>query len=87
MKVLIFSGFDDFEYAQQAIKLNVTEYILKPVNVEELSEILTRVKRTWMRGSASGVISSCGRAIRKSLPILRAVFPNHDWMGELPMPI
>ena len=44
VKVLIFSGFDDFEYAQQAIKLNVTEYILKPVNVEELSEILNRVR-------------------------------------------
>ena len=44
MKVLIFSGFDDFEYAQQAITLNVTEYILKPVNVEELTEILSRVK-------------------------------------------
>ena len=44
IKVLIFSGYDDFEYAQQAIKLNVTEYILKPVNVEELTEILHRVR-------------------------------------------
>ena len=44
VKVLIFSGFDDFEYAQQAIKLNVTEYILKPVNVEELTQILNRVR-------------------------------------------
>ena len=30
MKIVIFSGYDDFEYAKQAIKLNVTEYILKP---------------------------------------------------------
>ena len=40
MKIVIFSGYDDFEYAKQAIKLNVTEYILKPVNVEELTAIL-----------------------------------------------
>ena len=45
MKVVIFSGYDDFEYAQKAIKLNVTEYILKPVNVEELTSILKRADR------------------------------------------
>lgn len=44
MKILIFSGYDDFEYAKQAIKLNVTEYILKPVNSEELSVILKRIR-------------------------------------------
>ena len=38
MKIVIFSGYDDFDYAKRAIKLNVTEYILKPVNVEELTE-------------------------------------------------
>ena len=77
MKVLIFSGFDDFEYAQQAIKLNVTEYILKPVNVEELSEILTRVKQNLdeeicQRRDAALLQES----YRKSLPILREVFLN-----------
>lgn len=44
MKIVIFSGYDDFEYAQRAIKLNVTEYILKPVNVEELTAILKKIK-------------------------------------------
>ena len=52
MKVLIFSGFDDFEYAQQAIKLNVTEYILKPVNVEELTAILRRIQESSTRRSS-----------------------------------
>ena len=49
IKILIFSGYDDFEYAKQAIKYRVTEYILKPVNGEELSEILTRVGSAWMK--------------------------------------
>ena len=44
VKILIFSGYDDFEYAQQAIKLHVTEYILKPVNSQELAEILQRIR-------------------------------------------
>lgn len=44
IKVVLFSGFDDFEYAQKAIKLNIIEYILKPVNAEEMMEILLRIK-------------------------------------------
>ncbi|ROR31705.1 two-component system response regulator YesN [Mobilisporobacter senegalensis] len=45
VKIVIFSGFDDFEFAKQAIKLNVVEYVLKPVNVEELTGILLKLKR------------------------------------------
>ncbi len=77
MKVLIFSGFDDFEYAQQAIKLNVTEYILKPVNVEELSEILTRVKKNLDEEICQRRDAALLReSYKKSLPILRTVFLN-----------
>ena len=46
MKIVIFSGYDDFDYAKRAIKLNVTEYILKPVNVEELTAILRRIQES-----------------------------------------
>lgn len=46
IKIVIFSGYDDFEYAKQAIQLNITEYILKPVNAKELTEILENVKRS-----------------------------------------
>ena len=44
-KLIIFSGFDDFEYAQKAIKLNVAEYVLKPVNASELMETLKKLKQ------------------------------------------
>ncbi len=44
INIIIFSGFNDFEYAKQAIKYNVKEYLLKPVTAFELSEILTNLK-------------------------------------------
>lgn len=43
--VVIFSGYNDFEYAREAMKYNVSEYLLKPVTAQELSDALTRVRR------------------------------------------
>jgi two-component system, response regulator YesN len=43
MKIVILSGHDEFEYAQEAIKLGVTEYLLKPVTVQDLHKVLQRV--------------------------------------------
>lgn len=77
IRVLIFSGYDDFEYAQQAIKLHVTEYILKPVNVEELSEILTRVKENLDEEiKQRRDIDSLRESYLGNLPILRELFLN-----------
>lgn len=77
MRILIFSGYDDFEYAQQAIKLNVTEYILKPVNVEELSEILTRVRENLDEEiEQRSNINSLRESYLRNLPILRELFLN-----------
>lgn len=41
--IIIFSGYSEFEYAKQAIKYKVSEYILKPVTARELSEVLTKL--------------------------------------------
>lgn len=43
-KIIILTGFDDFEYAQQAVKLQVTDFILKPVTSAELREMLGKLK-------------------------------------------
>ena len=40
IKVVILSGYDDFSYAQSAIKFRVKDYLLKPVTIEALSESL-----------------------------------------------
>ena len=38
IKIMILSGYNEFEYAQKAISIGVTDYLLKPVNAEQLME-------------------------------------------------
>lgn len=44
IKSVIFSGFDEFEYAKEAIRLEAEEYILKPIDAEELRTVFLRIK-------------------------------------------
>jgi len=43
IKVIIMTGHDDFELAQQALKIGVSDYLLKPVGMQELSASLLKV--------------------------------------------
>jgi len=43
VKIIILSGHDEFEYAQQAIKLGVTDYLLKPITVQNLQNVLQKL--------------------------------------------
>lgn len=74
-KIIILTGFDEFEYAQRAIKLQIDEYILKPFSAQELIDILLKV-----RGQIEAEIADkknvyvLSEHYRKSLPVLREQF-------------
>lgn len=44
IKKIVISGHDDFTYAQKAIKYDVTDYLLKPLKMDELKAALTRIE-------------------------------------------
>ncbi len=46
VKVIVFSGYDDFSYAMRAIRLGVSEYLLKPINVDDLIRIISELKNS-----------------------------------------
>jgi two-component system, response regulator YesN len=42
-KTIILSGYDEFEYAKQAIQLGVKDYLLKPVNIDDLLKVVKKI--------------------------------------------
>lgn len=44
MKIIIISGYSDFEYARKAIELNVDQYLLKPVTKSDMIKALEQTK-------------------------------------------
>ena len=42
LQTIVLSGYDTFQYAQQALKYGVIEYLLKPCNQQELENALAR---------------------------------------------
>lgn len=59
LRFIIFSAYDDFEYARRAIDLDVVHYLLKPVDEQEFCEVLRkamsvpRTRRRYASGPAS----------------------------------
>ena len=60
LRILIVSGYSEFEYARQAIELGVDDYIVKPIDVHALQETLRRI-RIRLEASA-GLIEARVRA-------------------------
>ncbi|MEK8128126.1 response regulator [Paenibacillus filicis] len=47
--VIVISGHDEFAYAQRAVRLNVFDYVLKPVQKEELQVIVQKALQTLQK--------------------------------------
>lgn len=74
-KLVVFSGFDDFKYAKQAIRFKVSEYILKPINASELTAVLQKLKAQLdAEREERSNLEALRRRYQESLPLLREQF-------------
>ncbi len=72
VKVAILSGFDEFDYAKEAIRLEVEEYILKPIDAEELARVFLRLKALLDEEIAQrNDIQRLKHFYEESLPLMR----------------
>lgn len=45
VEIIILSGYDNFEYAQTALKYNVSSYLLKPISNDAIIEEILKIKK------------------------------------------
>lgn len=84
-RAIIFSGFDEFEYAKEAIKIEVEEYMLKPVHVKELREVFERIKSNLDREmDEKRNIEKLREYYMQSLPVLQENFYTSLLEGRIP---
>lgn len=73
--LIILSGYDEFTYAQQAIRFDVSEYVLKPVSVEDICNLLERLsKRLDEDIQRLQDQDRLKQAYQQALPIIREKF-------------
>lgn len=83
-KILLFTGFDEFEYAKEAIHLEVEEYILKPVNSMELINVFTQLKiKLDQEISDKRNVEILQKYYMESLPLLQANFYSTLMEGRI----
>ncbi|REK62493.1 MAG: DNA-binding response regulator [Cohnella sp.] len=75
IKTVILTGYEDFEYAKRAISLKVHEYLLKPINFQEFSDLLARLKRELdEERERREDLQRLRLQLNESLPLLREKF-------------
>lgn len=83
-KLVILTGFDDFEFARQAVSINVFEYLLKPIDAQELSLILSRLHQEIDKSRAElKNVERLRRQYEETLPVLRGMFYTRLLDGSL----
>jgi two-component system, response regulator YesN len=60
VKTVVISGYDEFDYAQRAIRYGSLDYILKPVTTGQLEETFTRVRMQLEKSDVGLEKLSCG---------------------------
>ncbi|WP_411679787.1 response regulator [Clostridium thailandense] len=76
-KIIIISGYDEFEYARKAIDLGVNNYVLKPIISSRLTEYLTKIKNQLdEKNLENSKLLQIKRQITETLPLLKEKFFN-----------
>ena len=71
-KIIILTGYRDFEYIQEAIRLGAFDYVLKPSKIEDITAIVNKAIVELQRGcKLEEELNSLKRHFESKIPVLR----------------
>lgn len=71
-RVVLYSGFDEFELAREAIHLEAEEYLLKPIGSKDLENVFRRIKTNLDQElDERNNLKNLNDYYQKSLPLMR----------------
>lgn len=82
--IVILTGYDSFAYAQKAISIGVEEYLLKPVDYDELKAMAARIAgEIHARKEKQQEIRDLKKYFNRSVPQLRSKFAGNLLYGRI----
>jgi two-component system, response regulator YesN len=71
-KVILMTGFSDFEYARQAIHLGAFDFLSKPFSLTEIEEIVVKAKEAVVQNrDKEHELHELKQRVKESMPVLR----------------
>lgn len=85
IKIIILSGYDEFDFAREAISIGVNEYMLKPVSSSDLTEVLNKVAfQIEQEKKEREDAEKLRKQVESNEPLFRNEFLNKLVMGGVP---
>ncbi len=82
--VILLTGYEQFEYAQKAIKYKVTDFLLKPITADELKKVLGRIYgELSVRNEKERQQALLKEKLMLSFPLLKERFLNNLVSGKI----
>ncbi|HWI65324.1 MAG TPA: response regulator [Symbiobacteriaceae bacterium] len=84
-KIILLTGYDDFEYARTALRLGAVEFLTKPSTVDEIRAAVGRAVALLDQERERALeMESLREQLQESLPLLRQEYLGRLLRGELP---
>lgn len=77
-KIIILTGFDDFDYVRRSLKVGVFDYLMKPVQAEELNATVARaISQIEADYEKKKITNEILDDINSNIPALRSIYLSH----------